>query len=432
MESLLKVPTKFSRCGIKVKCLKCKWQLNGKTCHQDRDKPQSLSKCQHKDQHRYNLVVSVPNGDNARRMKVLDTRNFDVAIEEMNRFKQALNVNGYHKTEEKIEVARPTFVSYVCEYLNSMSNVNTPLHLVRKITPKHLTETTTVLKRFSIAMKKGGYNIEIMNLKDINDRHVELFYKYINFELKLSNVSYNKYFTIMKAFYNWCIKVKECDIRNPFAKAKLVFEKHDNRIFTRCEFERILLATTPENGTSTRSKENRNYYRPWLVDAYRLCLETGMRSDYINLKWDSLITLENGVEIFGVSNLKVNRIKTGEDTGKYLRYIPVTKSLKKLLIELGYNEKKGTDAYLLEAGGEQSRKYLSELITRSFSWFAMKADITGLSIKHLRKTYITKLTMAMGSLAKTYTGHSNEAVLQNHYLSQAYLTSNLKEFDVLQ
>ena len=422
MESL-KVPAKYSRCGIKVKCLKCKWQLNGKTCHQDKDKTQSLSKCQHTDQHRYNLVVSIPSGNNARRMKVLDTRNFDAALVAMNNFRQELNISGYHKADDTIEVVKPTFVNYVCEYLNSMSNINTPLHLVRKVTPKHLTETTTVLKRFGIALEKAGYNVEIMNLKDINDRHVELFYKYINFELNFSNVSYNKYFTIMKSFYNWCIKVKEYDGRNPFGKAKLVFERHDNRIFTRSEFERVLEAVTPENGTSNRSDEKRNYYRPWLIDAYRLCLETGMRSDYVNLKWNSLITLENGVEILGVSNQKVNRIKTGEDTGKYMRYIPVTKSLKKLLIELGYEEKKGTDTYVLAANEEQSRKYLTELITRSFSWFAGKAGVTGLTLKNLRKTYITKLTMAMGSMAKTFTGHSDENVLHNHYLNQAYLTS---------
>jgi len=429
MESL-KVPAKFNRCGIKVKCLKCKWQLNGKTCHQDKDKPTSLSKCQHKDQHRYNLVVSVPNGNNTRRMKVLDTRNFDTALVEMNKFREELNMQGYHKTEEKVEVMKTTFLSYGADYLNSLSGVNTPLHLVRKVTPKHLNETTTVLKRFGIAMEKAGYSVELMNLKDINDRHVELFYKYINFELKLSNVSYNKYFTIMKAFYNWCIRVREYDGKNPFAKAKLVFDKHDNKIFTRSEFERILAATTPENGLGSRSGETRNYYRPWLVDAFRLCLETGERGNYINLKWNSLVSLENGVEIFGVSNLKVNRIKTGEDNGKYIRYIPVTKSLKKLLVELGYYRKKGTDTYILEAEGE-SRKYLTEFISRAFSHYAMKANVTGLTIKNLRKTYITKLTMAMGSMAKTYTGHSDEKVLQNHYLSQSYLTSNLKDFDVL-
>ncbi|HTA84531.1 MAG TPA: hypothetical protein VK783_16425 [Bacteroidia bacterium] len=429
MESL-KVPKKYNRCGIKVKCLKCKWQLNGKTCHKNKDKPTSLSKCRHADKHRFNLVISVKNGHNTRRMKILDTRNFETALVEMNNFKQELNLSGYNKADEKMEVVKPTFAYYTCEYLNSMSNINTPLHLVRKVTPKHLTETTTVLKRFGIALDKAGYNVEIMNLKDINDRHVELFYKYINFELKLSNVSYNKYFTIMKSFYNWCIRVREFEGRNPFAKAKLVFEKHDNRIFTKSEFERILAATTPENGTSTRSKESRNYYRPWLVDAYRLCLETGMRSDYVNLKWDDLITLENGVEIFGVSNQKVNRIKTGEDTGKYIRYIPVTKSLKKLLVELGYDSKKGTDAFVLEAEGE-SRKYLTEFISRAFSHYAMTANVTELTIKNLRKTYITKLTMAMGSSAKTYTGHSDETILQNHYLSKSFMASNLKDFDVL-
>jgi integrase len=431
MESLT-VPKKFNRCGIKVKCLKCKWQLNGKTCHQDKDKPTNLSKCQHKDQHRYNLVVSVPNGNNTRRMKVLDTKDFDTALVEMNRFKQELNMQGYHKTEEKVEVVKTTFLSYGADYLNSLSGVNTPLHLVRKVTPKHLSETATVLKRFGIALEKAGYNVGIMDLKDINDKHVEIFYKYINFELKLSNVSYNKYFTIMKSFYNWCIRVREYEGRNPFAKAKLVFERHDNRIFTKSEFMRVLEAVTPENGPSSRGDETRNYYRPWLVSAYKLCLETGERAEsYATLKWNNLIELENGVEVFGINNLKVNRIKTGLDDGQYKRYIPVTKSLKKLLIELGYDEKKGTHTYILDGDTGKSRKYLMELTTRSFSHFAEKVGVTGLTLKNLRKTYITKLTMAMGDNARIFTAHSSHEVLKNHYLSQAFLAGNLKEFDLL-
>jgi integrase len=431
MESLT-VPKKFNRCGIKVKCLRCKWQLNGKTCHQDKDKPASLSKCQHTDQHRYNLVISVPNGNNTRRMKIIETKNFDTALVEMNSFREELNVQGYHKSEEKIEVVKTTFLRYGADYLNSLSGVNTPLHLVRKVTPRHLCETKSILKRFGKVLQANGHNLEILELKDIGDYQAELFYKYLKIELKLSNATYNRYFTILKSFFNWAARVKNYNGQNPFAKAKLTFEEPEIRMFTKLEFKKILEATTPENGPSIRSGENRNYYRTWLIDAYRLCLETGERGEpYVNLKWNDLITIENGVELFGISNLKPNRIMTGQDKGKYVRYIPVTKSLKRLLVELGYDQKKGTDAFVLEGDEDKSRAYLMELTTRSFTHFAAKAGVTGLTIKNLRKTYITKLTMAMGDKARLFTGHQSSRVIEHHYLSKEYLASSLNDFDIL-
>jgi len=41
------------------------------------------------------------------------------------------------------------------------------------------------------------------------------------------------------------------------------------------------------------------------------------------------------------------------------------------------------------------------------------------------------LTMAMGDNARIFTAHSSHEVLKNHYLSQAFLAGNLKEFDLL-
>jgi integrase len=428
----LKVPAKYSHCGIKVKCLKCKWQLGNGKCNQDKDKIQSISKCQHKDKHRFNLVVCVPNSNNTRRMKILGTRNFDMAMEEMRLFKEEIKMNGYHKTSDKVAVVKPTFLNYVCDYLDSLSGINTPLHLIRKVTPKHLSESRLILERFGMVLKKAGYNVEIMQLTTINDKHVEMFYKYIKFDLNLGNTTYNKYFVIMKTFFNWCIRVKECDMKNPFAKAKLHFYTKEKTIIKKEEFEQLLKAITLENGGIKKPYDSRSYYRPWLKNAYRLALQTGTRAEELAvLKWSDIIELENGIRVFKIQNLKVNRIQTGQDTGSNTRYIPITRGLNDLLVEMGLKDMVGKKEYIIYRENKYSTKYVMQLLSKGFSHYIKKAATRKIEFKDLRKTYITKLTMALGSDAKMYTGHASNEVIKNHYLSNAYLAGNLKDFDVL-
>jgi len=429
---LLKVPAKYNGLGMKVKCLYCKWQLNGKTCHQDKDKPQSLSKCQHKELHRLNAVVCIPNCNNARRMKILETRNPDEAIIEIERFRQELKASGYQKIEQKLETIKPTFLNYAADYLDTLNGRNTPEHLKRIRTNGHISDTKRILSLFGKVLKEGGYNLMILNLNDIGDNHVGMLHHEIKNELKLSISTYNKFMRIMKSFYKWCSVYKGYNGPNPFTKVQLEYEKHDNRIFTKKEFMAVLEAVCPENGLNYKRKEKRDYYRGWLVNAYKLSLETGERGEpLVSLKWQDIIELDGGIELFGIANLKPNRIKTGKDIGRYIRYIPITRSLKKLLIELGYNEKKGSDAYVLEADKETSRKHLIGFISRSFTHFCQVGQVKDLTIKNLRKTYVTKLTIVMGENAKIFTGHQDVKVMQNHYLSQAYLAANLKDFDVL-
>src|SRR4051812_38445285 len=122
----LKVPAKYNRCGIKVKCLKCKWQLGDGKCHEEKEKVKGISKCEYKDKHRYNLIVCVPNTKDNRRMKIVETRDFESALEEMQIFRKELQVEGYHKSIEKTEKVVPTFINYAADYLDCLNGVNTP------------------------------------------------------------------------------------------------------------------------------------------------------------------------------------------------------------------------------------------------------------------------------------------------------------------
>ncbi len=94
--------------------------------------------------------------------------------------------------------------------------------------------------------------------------------------------------------------------------------------------------------------------------------------------------------------------------------------------------KKGLDEYVLRTDAGESSAYIIQLITRSFSHYVAKAGLRPIVFKDLRKTYISHLTVAMGGNAKMYTGHTGDSrVVEQHYLSQSYLSSKLKDFEVL-
>ncbi len=83
---MLKVPAKYKRCGIKVKCLTCKWQV-ADICRQNK---KSLHLCPNIENHRFSLLVCVPNSPGSRRTRVLDTKNFSEALTELEKFKNEL------------------------------------------------------------------------------------------------------------------------------------------------------------------------------------------------------------------------------------------------------------------------------------------------------------------------------------------------------
>ena len=74
------------------------------------------------------------------------------------------------------------------------------------------------------------------------------------------------------------------------------------------------------------------------------------------------------------------------------------------------------------------RDLMSKNIPFSFNTRAIEIVPTLYSKKLY--TYITHLTVALGSNAKLFTGHTNDAVLKSHYLNGAFLAGNLSDFSV--
>ena len=86
-------------------------------------------------------------------------------------------------------------------------------------------------------------------------------------------------------------------------------------------------------------------YTPYLKDGFKLFLLTGgRREEVVDLRWSDIFITVNGVKFFRIQNLKVVRnIKKDE----VYKYIPINFDLFDLLLEMGYDEKKQTDDFIL-------------------------------------------------------------------------------------
>lgn len=422
---ILKVPYK---CGISVKCLHCKHTVNvnnicGKT-------KKNIKSCQHLDKLKYNLTVCIPGSrTKKRRMKILDTTEFSVALTEMKKFRADLKTQGYHKTNTtESKIKNPTLLDYATAYLNSMAGEDTPAILIRLKSQSHIDDCERAITRFSLVLKKAGYSYETIKLEEITDTEVSLYHEYLLDELNLKPRSYNKHIVAMRTLYNWSARVKDYKGCNPFNHVELRNQvvKEKNMI-SKDEFEKLLTVVTFANGVE--SDRNKNLYKPWLITSYRLAIETGLRrEELVTLKWSDIVPLGENKFVFRISNLKVNRIRTGESSGQYIKNIPVTQSLMQLLMDSGYADKKSTNDYIIDRPEGTELKYMMDLLSRSFAHFIKLATNRKLEFKDLRKTYITHLTMALGSNAKLFTGHSNDTILKESYLSSAYIAGNLSEF----
>ena len=168
--------------------------------------------------------------------------------------------------------------------------------------------------------------------------------------------------------------------------------------------------------------------------AIQLGLLTGRRRDeIINIKFSDIKADAEGNLLYIESeDYKVNRAKGNiSETSKKLIYIPITGSLKKLILESGYNKYKDTNTDLLASKKNHNRETLKNQMNKGFSHYYDQLN-TGrkLTFKCLRKTYITRLALSLGLNARVITRHSGEDVIIKHYLDERVIAKVAEGFEV--
>lgn len=424
----LTVPKKYNRTGLKVFCSKCNRQVSER-CGLSKKK---IDSCQFTSSQKYKAIVHIPLSDYGRRTRLMKSINIEDAVKEMAMYKQELKETHYQPIRAVVNKKSSNLLIELCQdYIDFLECIDIPEHLKRNRTKMHTKDIARVLLRLNTALKKEGYNLNTLKIEMLGDNEVGIFHNYLLKTISLGKSTYNRHIGIVVGFYRWLDKHKGLKLHNPFARVELNQVKTVTKIITNQEFHQLLAVINKENGLKKGESEKRTRYKEYLKDAYKLALETGCRREELAiLKWCDIVELEQNVEVLKINNLKVNRIMTGENEGNFIRYVPITRSLKLLLLSLGYDNMKGKDEYILSRPSNIELMYFMDTLSRGFSHYFNLISDRGLNFKDLRKTYITKMTEKLGSNAKLFTGHTNDEVLKGHYLAGEYLAAKLNDVEL--
>ena len=407
MKDKLKLP-KNPHTGLKIYCHKCK-----------RDNP----KCDHYDIHRYKVRIHVPGTMNKKFTKVIDVTNYNDAVLEAIVFEKELKANNYQKVIVSEIGNDYSIVDAVVRYNQYLSGNYEYSQFVKNVSEDHRKECIRFCRYFCNTFK-GLKDISVTRIVEVTRVDVARFYTWANAHYG-SEKSFNKCLGALKAFFKFLIEIEEVQMKNPFAVYETKKSRKKNiETLTKEEFKRIIEVVGVANPIVKLGGkgERKNMYKPYLVEGFKLFLLTGgRREEVVDLKWsDILITIE-GVKFFRIANRKVNRSKQTED---FFKFIPINDDLFDLLNEMGYQEKKNTKDYILFPQRNVLTKTIMNDLSKAFTHYKKTVGISkNVSLKNLRKTYITWLRLAMGKDTGLLTSHGGEQVLLDHYIDSTILSA---------
>ena len=225
---------------------------------------------------------------------------------------------------------------------------------------------------------------------------------------------------------------------NPAEDVKGRKTLQDNHTINEKEYKDLLSIIKPENGNliklGGKRKKSRNWYRPYLKVAIELALHSGgRREEIIMMSWDKIGYIDGEPSYIQVSNFKVERsLGAGFNENVPPKIIPITADLLDLLIRIGYHKKRDTDGFILELDRTSIEKEtLMDNISKGFTHFYKLLE-TGrkLEFKHLRKTYLTYMKIAMGIETKELSSHATDEIIDKHYVDKKVISTAQQKFRI--
>ncbi len=388
-----------------------------KKCHTN------YPKCKHEDQKCFRAIIYIPGGKGSVRTKMLKAENYDEAVIEIIEFKNELVSHNYEEIAPSETAGNDyNIIGAIVKYNQYLQGDSEYAHLNKQISTEYRKELIGYCTLLAEHLKTKR-KLERFRVNEVSKADVASFYLYI--EKKYGAKTFNKCLNSIRGFFNFLIKIEEIDMKNPFAVyvPKTVI-KGDIHSLTKDEFDAILNAvdTAPKTTTKGRSNTTTSMYFPWLKDGFKLLLLLGgRREEIVMLKWSDILVTENGVKFFILNNLKVDRILKRPAPKKY---IPINADLEELLIELGMNDKSKMNEYvLLPERGEMTAMTIMLRLTKSFTYYKRAAGITkNITLKNLRKTYVTWVENYMGKDTGKLTSHATGEVIDKFYLDPTILS----------
>lgn len=410
MSKKLKLPKKTIT-GLKTFCTTCKTKNPN---------------CRHYDKHRYRMHVHIPNTKRGERSKVLTSLDYNEALEEALAFKREIVSNNYEVVKLTSVGNDYSLADAIMKYYQYLGGVHEYAHKRKKVSEDHQKECYRYCKYFAEVVKKTR-DVSKTLAKDTTQSEVAAFYLWA--EDKYQPKTFNKMMACLKAFFDFLIKVEKVEMENPFeVYVTKTVVKNNPLSLTVDEFKRILEAidtSSPFQYLNGRG-ERKNMYRPYLRDAFKLFLMTGGRREEVaSLKWNQIFFTMEGIKFFRFKNLKVLRQKetkniTSETNDKF---VPINGDLFELLLDMGYEEFRETDNYVLYPDRDSNHSTFVNNISKAFTHYRIAAGVTKeISLTDLRNTYLTWVYAVLNKDTKILSSHASNAVLENHYLDRTALS----------
>lgn len=401
--SLPKKPYK----GIKIYCKKCRL-----------DNP----KCKHFDHQVYKVRVHIPGTKNSIKSKILDVFIYKDAVKEAINFEKELETRNFEISKSILDMGNDySVIDAITKYRQYLNGESGYTHLKKNITDGYLKECMRFCNFFANSLKERK-DIKKMRVKEILKEDVSIFYSWA--ENRYKPKTFNKCLNGVKVFFDFLINIEEVNMKNPFREyTRRNVVKSNVETITKEEFTDILKAVDEFSPLVVLGGkgETKNMYKSYLKDGFRLFLLTGARrEEVVDLSWSDIFITVNDVKFFRIQNLKVERSQNKDDICKY---IPINSDLMNLLFELGYDERKKSSDYILYPERKVKSSTIMDSLSKSFTHYKNGAGIEkNVSLKTLRKTYISWVHKVMQKDTGILTSHSTKNILESYYLDPKILS----------
>jgi len=419
---MIKVPDKYKGHGLHVYCMRkgCKKTVTNNEANCNRNNVLAKN-CSYKDSHVFQSRIWNNITKRTDCIRSYKERNFNAVWNLHQAYIQELKDNNYYIITEVAQKSKPILlVECAAMYIDYLNDIDCADYELKKLTKRHIDAQTRYIKAFLKVLKDNQVNISKLAIGAIHKEHIGFFHSTL---LDYAPKTYNHYIEGLTHFFEYIIKKIGHEIDNPFNAIvkKRVIKKVD--IVEEVEFEKLIKVISYNNGWDEKKqgKDRRilkfNHYKPYWKELFYAALLTGERADgIVLLKWSNIDT-----NYINIPNHKVNRLKNSKE---YVSKTPITTDLAKLLEKLGFMKNMGSESFVF-ASEVVNRELLKLHMSRAFTHFWKAAgNRQGITFKHLRKAYITRLTIMLGDKSIGIK-HSGATMIREHYLKQEEITKEL-------
>lgn len=361
------------------------------------------------------------------RVHYINADSVEVAIQLFQQFKLEMKANDFQRVDFRPKVNKPIFViDCIDDFMNYKRGKDVPAHEKIELSSKHLRNLELCCEYLIYALSDNNIDVKVFKFESFNSTIVGYISQYIA-KIVNANKTYNNYMATMQSFAKYIYEKYYTELENPFKKIKKFKRKKDVKTISKTEFMKLIYVVNQKNGWGTiknkKGLKRKYFYRDWLIDAFFLGLFAGGRNEEtVKMKWSDIKINEEGqMSMIEIIDYKITRLEknSGIENIPVTKIVEITPEFENMLREMGYEEKKDSNEYILAPNAEMSRKTMQSFVSYAFTHFYSLLNLpTKKNFKHLRKTYVTNCYVQTEDVREFLikTGHAKLDTPLNHYI----------------